>query len=101
MNFILTAIMAVLSVLGFVELVRMMVFAMLKVSVRNRVAVLVKPQNPEECEHVIRCAAEKLKWLDFSEDVKLICLLESADEEMVNICEKLEKKYPFMTLLKC
>lgn len=98
---VVSAVMIVLlSIFGVVEVIRKIVFWTLKTENASEFSVVVIPENAEDCEYLIRSAAEKMRWLDFDEPARLICINEKEDPEIDSICEALSGKYPYLTVSK-
>ena len=98
---VVSAILVVLlSVFGAVEVIRKIVFWTLKTENASEFSVVVVPESAEDCEYLVRSAAEKMRWLDFDEPVRLVCVNDKEDPEIDAICQTLSVKYPYLFVSK-
>lgn len=100
MGVVVLTVCAVLMVLGVSELVRLLVFWWTKPLTEKPFAVVVRPHSAEDCEVTVRCAAERIKWLDMKGDYRLVCVNESESAEIDRICRYLMLRYPFLRVCK-
>lgn len=91
-------LMTVLSIFGIIEIFRRILFFSFKLNDQKKFSVVIEIETPDECEYMIRAAAEKMEWLELSES-KLICINKSKSEEVDLICRKLSSKYRNLVLL--
>lgn len=96
----IVAVCAVLMILGVSELVRLLVFWWTKPLTDKQFSVVVTPKSAEECEAVVRAAAERMRWLDMKGGYKLVCVNRSNDGEIDRICRYLMLRYPFLRVSK-
>ena len=54
--------------------------------------------SPDEAEYTVRCAVERIKWLDLHGMCRLVCLNPDEDPEIDTIFLKLAQKYPFVQI---
>ena len=52
-------------------------------------------QNAEEAEYIVRCAMDRIRWLDLHGMCRVICLNPAEDPEIDEILRRLVQKYPF------
>lgn len=71
------------------------------ISVDDEMAVIVVPNSVQECEFIVRMAAEKMKWTQPRRGSRLICLNMKEDEEINFICSCLSQRYPFLSVSNC
>ncbi len=98
MNILLCAAGAVLMILGAAELCRLVVFWATKPIEGGRLALLVFPQGAEDCEALVRAAAERARWMGGG--CGLICVLPEETPELLSICRFLRLRYPEMRVCK-
>ena len=99
-NIILVVLCLFLSVLGLVELIRLCSFWVLRPKQADFTFVVV-PKNVDSCEFQLRCAAERIKWFDFNNSCRLICVNRNADSKIENAAKILSLTYPFIMLSNC
>ena len=73
----------------------------LKPSKDEKLSVVVMPESAEECEFVVRAAAERMKWLEKNRSCRLICLNREEDPDIDLICELLSEQYPYLQVSNC
>ena len=100
MNIILVVLCLFLSILGLVELIRLCSFRFLRPKQADFTFVVV-PKNADSCEFQLRCAAERIKWLDLNSYCRLICVNLNADSKIESIAKILSLTYPFIMLSNC
>ncbi len=100
MNIVVCVVCAVLMILGGVELVRLLVFHWTRPLTDRKFTLIVSPETAEECECVLRAAAERIRWMDMKSPCRLICLNPSGDGEIDKICRLLRLRYPFLRVCK-
>lgn len=49
----------------------------------------------DEAEYIVRCAMDRVRWLDLHGMCRVICLNPSEDPEIDEILRRLVQKYPF------
>ncbi len=52
-------------------------------------------RTADEAEYIVRCAMERIKWLDLHGMCRVICLNPSNDPEIDEILRRLVQIYPF------
>lgn len=57
--------------------------------------VYASVRRADEAEYIVRCAMERVKWLDLYGMCRLVCLNVNGDPEVEEILKKLVQKYPF------
>lgn len=100
MNIMLVIFCGVLMVLGITELVRLVVFWWVRPEKPGEFTIVVAPRGPEECEALVRAAAERMRWLDLKGPCGLICLNRDENEETLRICRFLALRYPYLKVSK-
>ncbi len=100
MNIAVCVVCTVLMVLGTAELVRLLVFWWAKPVSEEGFFAVVEPKSAEECEFLVRSAAERIRWLDHTGPYRLACLNRNADPEIDKICRVLSLRYPFLRVFK-
>lgn len=93
-------IVVLLSIFGVVEVIRKIVFWTMKTENASEFSVVVVPESAEDCEYLIRSAAEKMRWLDIEEPARLVCINDKDDPEIDAICQALSVKYPYLFVSK-
>ena len=97
----LMGIGAVCVVFGLVEIIRKTVFFFSDAkNCADRYILLVLPQTAGECEYLVRSAAERIRWQEWGEAMRLLCVIRDEDEETEKICEKLKEEYPYLHISK-
>jgi len=100
MQFFLRSIAVILIILGFIEVVRKITFFCMGLNEHsNRYSLVVAPKNAEECEYLVRSAAEKVKWMEKDGNIKVICL-SCENTEIEKICKNLKRQYPCLIVSK-
>ncbi len=98
MNLFLCAVGAVLMILGAAELARLVVFWATRPLEGEKLCLVVAPSGPEDCEALVRAAAERARWMGAS--CRLICLLPEGEPELPRICQYLRLQYPYLRVCK-
>lgn len=57
--------------------------------------VFATVQTPDEAEYIVRCAMDRVKWLDLHGMCRIVCLNPSNDPEIDEILRRLVQIYPF------
>lgn len=57
--------------------------------------VFATVRTADEAEYVVRCAMERVKWLDLYGMCRVVCLNPSENPEITEILRRLTQKYPF------
>ena len=52
-------------------------------------------RTADEAEYIVRCAMDRIRWLDLHGMCRMICLNPSEDPEIDEILRRLVQKYPF------
>lgn len=98
MELVFWSVLAALAALGFIELVRMAVFWLLRPQRPGSGALVIAPRGSEDCEQLIRAGMARLQWLDWR-GCPLVCLApEGSDAEAV--CRVFQRRYPNLLLCK-
>lgn len=87
-----------LIVIALSGLIHQFVLLSLRPSKDEKISLVVVTKSAEDCEYVIRNAAERMKWIEPYRDSRLICLNLNSDSEVDVICKRLCKQYPFLTV---
>lgn len=98
MDILLGLVSVLLMIFGTVEVIRVLVFWCLKAENANEFSVVVRPEGADDCEFLIRSAAEKMKWLHLGEPCRLICVNADDNEEINLICSMLSRRYPYLVV---
>lgn len=80
----------VLMVIGAVEIIRWICFRLWRPS-HGRLELVARPQGPEDCEDLVRAAAQRVEWMEL--DCTLVVETGKGTEEIV---ERLRGEYPWM-----
>lgn len=94
MEILLISVCSVLVLLGIADAVRRIAFWSLTPQDANGIFIMVEPKNADECEFLIRSAAERIKWMNMSDPCRLICINENGIDEINQICENLTEDFP-------
>lgn len=94
MEILLISVCSFLVLLGIADALRRIVFWTLTPQDTNGIFIMVEPKNADECEFLIRSAAERIKWMNTSSACKLVCINENGLEEINKICENLTDDFP-------
>lgn len=100
MNIAVLVVCVVLMVLGASELVRLLVFWWTRPLTDKSFALVIVPKSAEECEAAVRAAAERMRWLEFKGECKLVCVNTGGDGEIDRICHYLMLRYPYLRVCK-
>ncbi len=100
MNIAVCVVCAVLMILGAAELVRLLVFWWTKPLDAGKFVLVTAPDSAEECEAVLRSAAERIRWLELKGPCRLICVNRRGDGEIDKICRLLALRYPYLRVCK-
>lgn len=86
-----------LSVLGIVDLIRIVMCRLFKTKSDKELIILVPIRgSAQDAEIMLRSAAAKAMWVYGGAIEKVICLNCGADEETKEICVRICNEYPFM-----
>lgn len=98
-EFLGKAFLSFLLVLGAVEAVRLVVFALLRTRKKGKVCFLLTFHgHEEEAEMALRAAVQRLKWMGGREEKQVLCLDCGMDEETRRICEAMAREYDIIEL---
>lgn len=99
---LLDIIFIFLSVVGLIELIRILLCRLFKTKNDNSIVILV-PINcgANDAEILLRSAAAKAKWVYCGAIERVVCLDCTADKETRDICKKICNDYPFMEYRQC
>ncbi len=89
-----------LAAVGLVELLRLGVFWLCRPQRPAGLWLAVAPRDGEECEHLVRAAAERVQWLGWRGPCTLLCVNGEGDPHIEAVCKILERRYPFLRLCK-
>lgn len=98
MNIFLCVAAVVLMILGGAELVRLITFHATRPLAEEKLALVVTPTGPEDCEALVRAAAERARWMGGS--CRLVCLLTEESPELTSVCRFLSLQYPYLRVSK-
>lgn len=101
MEFFYVSIALALIALALSGLIHQFVLLSMRPSRDEKISIVVVPKSAEDCEYVIRNAAERMKWIEPYRDSRLICLNLNSDNEVDAICRRLCIQYPFLTVSNC
>lgn len=87
-----------LATLGLVEAARRMVFWATKPGRSGNLIWIVMVRSADDCEYLIRSAAERIRWMDMDAEGVLVCVNENGEEEINEICERLKSEFPYLTV---
>ena len=91
-------LVAFLAVVGIIELLRAVLFSLLKTDNPGRFyLVLSFSGHDEQAEAALRSASERARW--FCDDVQVVCLDAGMDEETRRICELVCSETPGILLM--
>lgn len=92
-------ILAFFAVVGICESCRSIIRFITK-SGNAREIILIEPicQKQEDAEYVLRCAAQRVKWMGKNGPDRVICLDCNMDEETKKMCEMVCRDYPFIEM---
>ncbi|MBE6731956.1 MAG: hypothetical protein E7564_09730 [Ruminococcaceae bacterium] len=96
MQYVILGSIIILSVLGVLELIRIISYSMTSVP-ENTFSLIVHIRSMDECEFVIESLIERIKWNSIDFDV--IILYSKEYPEIKTIAEKLIYKYNNISLL--
>ena len=87
-----------LLVLGAAELVRLVTFWATRPVDGQGLALVVAPAGSDDCEALVRAAAERVRWMGCG--CGLVCLLPGDSPEASSICRFLQLQYPYLRVCK-
>lgn len=85
-------------ILGAAELVRLIAFWATRPVGSQKMALVVSPMGEDDCEALVRAAAERIRWMGCG--CKLICLLPEESPRLLSICRFLSLQYPYLRVSK-
>lgn len=86
LNLIFKSIFAILAIIGIVEIVRLILFHILKTGNPGKFMLMLPLSgHDEQAEYVLRSAIERARW--FYDDVQIVCLDRGMDEATRQVCE--------------
>ena len=86
-----------LSLLGLIDLFRVIVCRLFKTKSDKNLIILVPIRSSsDDAEILLRSAAAKAMWVYCGAIERVICLDCGADEETKRICRRICDEYPFM-----
>lgn len=98
MNLFLCVAGAVLLILGAAELTRLVVFWATRPMEAGRLSLAVTPAGPEDCEALVRAAAQRARWMGGT--CQVICVLPEETPELLSISRFLRLQYPHLRVCK-
>lgn len=96
MDYLFLTTVALLSILGFANLVRAIVFWLFRLP-RGSMYLVTKLEDADSAENTIRSVLERMRWIDLP--VHPVFVYECEDQETKAIAEKIISKYPEIGLL--
>lgn len=96
-GYILLVILIILSIIGVSEVCRRIIFSMTseKTSENHLIVIPIKG-HCENAEHILRAAAQRMKWIGGCNGQGIICLDCQMDKETRKICELVCFDYDFI-----
>lgn len=94
MNIVVLLFCVVLMILGASELCRLIVFHATKPLTKAGLTVTVTPRSAEDCEALLRATVERIRFLDFAGECKIICNNPTHDPEIDRLCRLFTVHYP-------
>lgn len=89
-----------LAIIGAVEIVRIIIFWMLRPSRPGKLYLVVSVEGHDEgAEMMLESAIERLKWIR-GEEKRLICLDKGMDEETNVVCRIISNRNPGVEVCK-
>lgn len=86
LEIIFKSLFAILSVIGAVEIARMILFQILKTNNPGKFMLMIAVAgHDEQAEYVLRSAVERARW--FRDDVQVVCMDRGMDYETRQVCE--------------
>lgn len=99
LNFISGLIITVLSILGFVELIRIIVSLFMKNKATDSV-LLIKADDIKDIEYTVKSRVSDSVWKKNLKYKKIYILLKSnSEKETVDICRRLQNDYEIVETL--
>lgn len=101
MGYIILGILTIfLAVVGFVEILKILVFSIYKVSSKNAVMLII-PERSENNnpEYFLRSYAENLKWMGVLRAKRILCISDRMTEEGKKIASLMCDEYDFLDLV--
>lgn len=96
MQYILLGCVIILSVLGALEVIRIISYSITKVP-KNTFTMLVHVKNENECEYIIESLIERIRWNSI--DFNVLILYPRQNTGIKTVAEKLISKYSNISLL--
>lgn len=96
MQYLILGSIIILSVLGALELIRIISYSFTSVP-KNAFSLIVHIKSIDECEYIIESLLERIRWQSIDFDV--LILYSKENPEIKTIAEKLIYKYANITLL--
>ncbi len=88
------------ALLGFVELIRFLIFRLYKSKSDHTVMLITPAKNKQEdIEFILRSCVAKVRWMGHSAPELVVCLDKGMDIETKSICKKVCDEYDFMSIL--
>lgn len=98
MDPVLTALILVLVLCVTITLVKALCLHMTRSRLMQEeqpFTVYATVHRAEDAEYIVRCAMERVKWLDLYGMCRVVCLNANNDPEVEEVLKKLVQKYPF------
>ena len=96
MQYLILGSVIILSVLGVLELIRIISYSMTSIP-KNTFSLIVHIKSIDECEYIIESLLERIRWNSI--DFEVLILYSKENYEIKEIVEKLIYKYTNITLL--
>lgn len=98
-GYILLVILIILSIIGVSQICRRIIFSMTseKLSENPFIVIPIKGRC-ESAEHILRAAAQRMKWIGGYNGQEIICLDCQMDNETRKICELVCCDYDFIKI---
>ena len=98
-GYILLVILIILSIIGVSEVCRRIIFSMTSEKAsENQLIVIPIKGHCENAEHILRTAAQRMKWIGGYNGQEIICLDCQMDNETRKICELVCCDYDFIKI---
>lgn len=94
MNVFVLILCVVLMILGVSELCRLVVFRATRSMTKAEFTLLITPQSAEDCEALLRATLERVRFLDFAGECKIICKNPTRNPEIDRLCRLFSVHYP-------
>lgn len=97
LDLVCRVLVAFLAIVGLTEVCRFLILWLLQPRKAGRMVVLLAVQgHDEEMEYRLKSVAEKMKWMNGTENKEIVCVDCGMDEETKTICEKICERNSFI-----